>query len=119
MKITGEKIVEINGERYTLRFTWRALSEIEEKFGQNPNMFDPEVVAAMAEAGFKEKHPDLTAEKILELSPPLIPFAKAVQDAFKYAYFGNEPMPDEVKKKTKTGLLAKHIKWLFRRGSHQ
>ena len=32
--ITGEKIITINGQAYTLRFTWRALSEIEAKYGE-------------------------------------------------------------------------------------
>lgn len=114
--LTGEKQVLINGQRFLLRFTWRALAEVEARYGDNPNLFNAEVVAHVAAAGFKDKHPDLTAERIMELSPPLIPFAKDVQEAIRWAYFGPEEPPkgDSVKKNRLAGGLWPRILRLCR-----
>jgi hypothetical protein len=109
-KVTGEKIIEIGGERYVMRFTWRVLSELEQKYGDKPNLFDPVVIADFAAGGMRKKHPEMTAEKIMELSPPLIPCANAVQEALKWAYFGPGEMPqmDDVKKnRMMVGLLQR------------
>lgn len=117
--ITGEKIITINGQAYTLRFTWRALSEIEAKYGDSPNLFNTEVLAVVAASGFRDKHPDLTAERIMELSPPVMPFCVAVKEAIQWAYFGTEPIPQtsagEVKKNRLAGMLSRLIKRLSRR----
>ena len=92
--VTGEKAVIIGGQSCTMRFTWRALAEIESRFGDNPNLFNAEVVAAVAAAGLRDRHPDMTADRIMDLSPPLIPFARDVQQALRWAYFGPEDVPE-------------------------
>ena len=99
--------MEINGGTYTLRFTWKALAEIEAKYGDNPNLFNAEVIANIASFGLREKHPEMTAEKIMELSPPLMPFVNAVQQALQWAYFGKEPVPAGDVKKKKIGLFRR------------
>lgn len=117
---TGEKTIVIAGVRCTLRFTWRALSEIEAAFGDNPNLSDPKVLARIAEAGLRDHNPDMTAERIIDLSPPLMPFAQDVQQALHWAYFGpGAPSAgtDEVKKKARPGRLLRSIMRLFGRGS--
>jgi len=118
-QITGEKIITINGDKYYLRFTWKALSEIETKFGDSPNLFNAEVVSNIAAIGMREKHPDITAEKIMELSPPLMPFARDIQQALQWAYFGPEAIPkDDEKTKKKDRKQAgffRRIVQLFRR----
>jgi hypothetical protein len=115
--VTGEKIVTIGGESLTMRFTWKALAEISAKYGDNPNLFEPETVAYVGSAGLREHHPEMTQEKIMQLSPPLIPFAKDVQTALQWAYFGTEAIPDDEpteKKSRKTaGLWARFVR-LFR-----
>ena len=106
--VTGEKAVVIGGQPCAMRFTWRALAEIESRFGDNPNLFNAEVVAAVAAAGLRDRHPDLTAERIMDLSPPLIPFARDVQQALRWAYFGPEDVPEGstgVKKNSRAGGL--------------
>ena len=92
--ITGEKLITISGAPYTLRFTWRALAEIEAAFGENPNLLNAEVLAFAASAGLRDKHPEMTKERIMELSPPLVPFAATVQEAMRWAYFGASPAAD-------------------------
>lgn len=105
--LTGEKMVHIGGHDYVLKFTWRALSEIEQKYGDSPNLFDPDVIAVIAAIGLRDRHPEMTTERIMDLSPPLVPFAKAVQTAIQWAYFGPEGIPNEegrsVKKNQKAG----------------
>jgi len=115
--ITGEKIIKINGHDYVMRFNWRALAEIEAKYGDTPNFFNPEVLAFLAAAGLRERHPEMTAEKITELSPPLVLFSVAVQEALKWAYVGNETIPakdkDDVKKNSPKGRLSRLMRWLW------
>jgi len=117
--ITGEHDITIAGKPYVLRYDWAALSEVEAAHGQAPDLFSPDVVASVAAAGLKRKHPEMTAERIKELSPPLVPLAHAVQTALQWAYFGDEGIPDDVagdKKKATRGGLFGRIKTLFRRG---
>ena len=114
--ITGEKKITINGSEYILRFTWKALAEMEKAHGDNPNLFNPEIIASVASSGMRSKHPDMTPEKIMELSPPLMPFAKAVQEAIQWAYFGAEAIPkdtEDVKKNPQRAGLWQRIKSLF------
>jgi hypothetical protein len=105
-KITGVSEVELGGETYSIKFDWDALSAIKDKYGDAPNMFDASVVADVAAIGMAKHHPDITAEKIKDISPPLIPFADAVQTALQYAYFGAEAIPKEDTEEKKTSALT-------------
>ena len=113
--ITGEKVISLDGKRIALRYTWRAIAEVEAKHGDMPNLFDAEVVASVAAIGVRDKHPEYTAERIMDLSPPLIPFAKDIQEALQWAYFGKEIPPaadGEKKSHPKVGLWQR-LKWWF------
>jgi len=116
MSITGLKITKIDGRSYSLWFNWAALAEVAEKYGDSPNLFQPETVAFVGSAGLRERHPNMTPERIMELSPPLIPFANDVQEALKFAYFGDAGVPDEdgvKKKRSLTGWLKRFgRRWL-------
>ncbi len=116
--LTGEKIIQIQGKPHVLRYTWRAVAEVTRKYGDNPNLFDPEIIANVAAAGLREKHPDMTAERIMEISPPLVPFAKDVQEALTWAYFGAEGVTNtkDVKKKSPEIGFWKRFKALFSKG---
>jgi len=104
--ITGEKRIEIDGKTYFLRYTWKALAEVAEKYGDSPNLFQPETVAFVGSAGLRERHPEITPEKIMELSPPLIPFANDVQQALQWAYFGDKGVPEDGDVKKKRTLIG-------------
>jgi len=104
--ITGTALVEIQGKQYTLRFDWEAIAQVNAVHGDGPNMFDPIVVASVAAIGMQKYHPEMTAERIRELSPPLIPFAAAVQQALQWAYFGAEKPPASEKKKAGPGKIG-------------
>lgn len=116
--VTGEKIIDIEGRKYVLRFTWRVLSEIEQKYGDKPNLFDPEIIAFVGAAGLRARHPEITAEWILDTSPPLVPFAGAVQEALQWAYFGPDKPPSsgDVKKNRPTVGWLRHIAQRLGRG---
>jgi hypothetical protein len=103
--ITGEAVIDICGKSYTIRFDWEAIAAVNAVHGDGPNLFNPVIVASIAAIGMKKYHPEMTAERIRELSPPLIPFAAAVQQALQWAYFGAEKPPTETaeKKRKKTG----------------
>jgi len=107
--VTGEKSIKIIGQDYTLRFTWRALSEIETQHGDSPNLFNPAVLAHVASCGLRDRHPEMTVEKIMDLSPPLAPFVRDVQQALQWAYFGPDAIPkgpeSSVKKNSPLGSL--------------
>ena len=113
--ITGVKRTDIAGKPYYLRYSWAALAEVAGKYGDNPNLFDPETVAFVGSAGLRKHHPDMTPEKIMELSPPLIPFANDVQEALKWAYFGDAPIPDGDDAVKKKPILTGWIKRIVRR----
>lgn len=114
--ITGEYDITIVGKKYTLRYDWQALAEVEATHGQEPNLFSAEVVASVASSGLKRRHPEMTPEKIMELSPPLVPFATSVQTALQWAYFGDELLPEgDSKKKAAKGGSWKRIRSLFSR----
>ena len=121
--ITGMKRIDIDGKSYSLRYTWAVLAEVAEKYGDSPNLFDPETVAFVGSAGLRERHPEMTPEKIMELSPPLIPFANDVQQALQYSYFGDKGVPDDdgvKKKRILTGWLRRikaRLSRVFRRRS--
>ncbi len=114
--ITGIKETTINGKPYFLRYTWSVLAEVSKKYGESPDLFDPDTVAFVGAAGLRERHPEMTPEKIMEISPPLIPFANDVQQALQWAYFGDEGVPesDVKKKQTLTGSLSHIVRRLFR-----
>jgi len=118
-KIDGNFKIEIAGNPYTMRFDWQALSEVETAHGDTPNLFNSEVVASVASFGLIRNHPELTKGRIIELSPPLVPFIKSVQQALNWAYFGKDTIPEDVEKKKvlpiMSGLL-KPIRRLFGKG---
>ncbi len=98
--ITGAKNTKINGQSYSLRFSWAALAEVAQEYGESPDLFDPKVLAFVGSAGLREKHPEMTTERLIEMSPPLVPFANDVQQALTWAYFGDKtPIGGDVKKK--------------------
>lgn len=103
-KITGHAEVDICGAKYTIRFDWGCLAEISERFGEGPNMFNPDILAKIAAIGMKKYHPDMTADKIKEFSPPLVKFAKEVQEALHWAYFGPESIEQQEEKKNPTKI---------------
>ena len=99
---SGEYPVKIQDKDYVLVFDWNAIAKIETSYGRAalPSLFTefkPDVLAGILEAGFSRHHPELTASKIIELSPPYLPCVQAVDKAMAYAYFGTDTLESEKK----------------------
>ncbi|HPD57641.1 MAG TPA: hypothetical protein PKW17_10415 [Smithellaceae bacterium] len=108
----GEKKIQLNGEDYTVRFTWKALAAIENKYGDAPDFFNPEVVANILSIAINDS--EMTAEKILEMNAPFVPVSLAVQEALQWAYFGKEPiLKSDEKKNRRKGGFFRLIRRLF------
>jgi hypothetical protein len=117
--ITGHAKADILGQSYTIRFDWDALAEVKEKHGENPSLDDLDVLASLGSIGMCKFHPEMTPEKIKELSPPVIPFVNDVRGALTWAYFGGEALPEDDKKKVSSILIGwlRRIKQRLRMGS--
>jgi len=119
MSITGNYKIIITGKEYNLRFDWKALAEVESAHGDTPNLFNSDVVASIASMGMIRSHPEMTKDRIIELSPPLVPFINSVQKALNWAYFGKDSAPEDTQKKKifpLTAGLFRLIKRLFGKG---
>ena len=92
-----------------LIYDWDAVSELEKKFTiekladilSKPTMGE---LADILECGLKRYHPEIKAEDIFELSPPILEAKGAVEKALSLAYFGTltpEKKDGDVKKKKK------------------
>lgn len=116
-KYTGEVILDIQGKPHTLVFDWSALALLKSKFTVDEiarilKTQEPENVAFMLHCALKKHHPEMTPEKILNISPPFVTTLQALDTAITYAYFGPrdakdvaaeaEPADTKKKKKSKT-----------------
>lgn len=94
-KYTGEVRLPINGKSYTLVYDWRAMSKLYSDYGrdamshfeQNP---DPAILANILAIGMNKHHPEVTADFILDASPPMVAAADAVHMALLYCMHGPE-----------------------------
>lgn len=94
---TGEYETTLDGKPVTLVFDWRAQSRAQAAHGPDvfKKLFDlgPDAVASVMAIGLKAMNPEWTKEKILDLSPPLIPVIKDIDKALGIAYFGPDGPP--------------------------
>ena len=114
-RIDGNYKINIKGKEYTLCFDWKALAEVEAAHGDTPNLFNSEVVASVASFGLIRNHPEMTSDRIIDLSPPLVPFIHDVQKALNWAYFGRDNTPEPVEKKNTIKVLVVRLLMLIKR----
>lgn len=91
----GTVALKMGGTEYTLVMDWAALADVQTKHGENcfEGLYaqrDLKKIADMVAAAAKRHHPELTAKKVLELSPPLIGTLKVLDEVLAIAYFGAE-----------------------------
>ena len=94
----GEVEIKMGGEDFILRFDWNALARLREKYGQKyeekvNQAFHVLAVADLAEIaaiGLAGHHEGITPDKVMELSPPVLPFYRALQEAFLLSLLGPE-----------------------------
>lgn len=91
----GEVEVELGGKTCRLCLPWKALAEIKTTLGEDAlatleNVSDVEKLAKILEIGLRKYNPEMTAEAIIELSPPIMTVTTALNLALTYALFGGE-----------------------------
>lgn len=99
-KYTGEVTINLNGKDCTLAFDWRAISALHSKFPADlsdglldvAKVNDPLKLAEILAIGLSKWHPDIDAEYIINIAPPLIPLKKPLDEALALAYFGADLM---------------------------
>lgn len=99
-KMTGEVPVTIAGTDYTLHYDWRAIGALVTEFGEDAGTVLSDVVmnpfakieafAKTLEIGLQRHHPDMTLDRIMELSPPVAEVIKPVAVALGYAFTGGK-----------------------------
>lgn len=105
--LSGETEISLDGKLYILRFPWTSLAAVIEQYGEDPNLFDVKTLASVTAEGLRARYPEMTAERILKISPPLIPTGMAVQAALNAAFFGpNGPPTEGAEVKKKSPLLT-------------
>lgn len=91
---TGEYSLEMGGKKYTLKFGWKAISELTSTYGEdaleNLTLGNVDVLANVLVIGLKKHHPEITIEKIFDEDPPVLFAAEAVQKALMHAFYGNK-----------------------------
>lgn len=111
-KYTGEVPLNIGDKKGVLVYDWNALALVRSNLTQqemdNLAQLHPEKLALLTAAGFKKKNPEITAEVIMEISPPIMELANAVDRALLFAYHGPEaarqilePMDKAIEEMTK------------------
>jgi hypothetical protein len=89
----GEARVTLGERQFTLVYDWRAFSMLG-KAGftgmDNLTPYEPERLAEILAIGLARHHPEMTTERILDLSPPFIPAINAIMRAIAYALTGSE-----------------------------
>lgn len=96
-KYTGEVTLDLAGVSCTLVYDWRALADIQSKYGEDAfdTLFedingDFEKLADILAAGLRRHHPEMTAAAVMEASPALLPVREAVHLAILAAFLGPE-----------------------------
>lgn len=97
--ITGETPIDLGSlGRCTLRYDWRAQAQLQPLVDGCDLAAvlagrDPDRLAAIVAAGLRRHHPGISAEQVLDASPPLMPVATAVVQALNRARFGRDTPP--------------------------
>lgn len=107
----AETSIKIGGKDCVLVYDWDAIRQLEVKFGHelmgdviaNSNIAQ---LADIIECGLSRYNPEIKAEDVFDVSPPIIECRKAVDKALALAYFGTtEPEIDETSPKKKVKIV--------------
>jgi hypothetical protein len=90
--ITGTVPLVLKGNEYTLQFTWAAVAQVIREFGQDRDLFDPDVLAGVAAIGLQAHHPGMTPDDVRD-GNHIVAIVAPVTKALHYAYFGEQEVP--------------------------
>lgn len=106
-KYNGESTLDIAGKPHKIVFDWNALAKLksiasDDQIDDIINGRDFTLLAEVLAIGLNKNHPGMTAQKIMDVSPPFALTTIALENALTYAYFGAKGITaDDVKKKPK------------------
>jgi hypothetical protein len=99
-KYSGEVPIEIGGRDYTLVFTNRAIGDLETELGQawTQEIRDGmaiETLVRVVTIGLRHRHPEMTADMVMDSLMPRVPATLALFQALRYAGWGPNGPPAE------------------------
>lgn len=110
-KYTGEIPLKIGNIQGTLVYDWAAISVIKttctDKELENLAQMDPAKIAICLAAGFKKHNQEITAEVIMESSPPILEATEAMDRALLFAFHGKEAAAEMLETLDKINEKAK------------
>lgn len=114
----GEVAIRIGGKDRVLRFGWSGIALLQQELGQD---FDVKIsqamtnldLAALAKVlaiGLRDSWPDVTAEMIVQESPPIAMVNEKIMLGLKRAFHGEAPAePDENPRKGRLQTALQRI----------
>lgn len=116
-KYMGEAPLVLDGKTHSVVFDYAAIAEAQEKLGTEAlvkigvlGSLAVREMCELAAIGLKKHHPNVTADDLMRLSPPIAHMRKACDDALTYAFFGAEALRPEKKEGAKKEAKDKDAK---------
>lgn len=100
--IRGTVQLDIEGTTYTMRLNWHGVAQIRRAYPDGYNLADPEHLSVIMSIAMAEKHPDMTPDRIMDLSPPLETAIEAVSDLVNYSWWGQKTAPERKEEEGKS-----------------
>jgi hypothetical protein len=99
----GEVAIEIAGRPRILRYGWAEIAALQAALGEDFSTriaqamaaTDGNVLAQVLAIGLKHDWPEVTAEAIVEASPPIAATIEAINRALTLAFHGVKGVPDD------------------------
>lgn len=98
-RYTGDVAVKLGDTDYTMNADWDAIATAQETFDdvdvlKSPGRLNARQLATLIAILLKKHHPDVTAELIMKLSPPLNFIMPYIHKTLLYAYRGADEVEE-------------------------
>jgi len=99
-KYTAEVSITMGDKEHTIVFDWAALSTLKSAFTDKQldgviSGQDIEIMGEVMAIGLQRHHKGITAQEVVDLSPPLVIAVEALDKALTFAYYGKDGAPVE------------------------
>lgn len=91
----------IGDETFTMRLNWHGIAQIRRAYPEGYNLADPEHLAVIMSIAMSTKHPDMTPDRIMDLSPPLEKAIESVSDMINFSWWGQKTPPERKEEEVK------------------
>lgn len=111
--IRGEYPIELDGKRYVVRYDWARLQQINDEFPADLELDNMRTLAELLAIGIADEK--VTADYIIECSPPVLLAKDAFVKAHNFAYLGREaPVETEGEPKSDRPPRGRLIRFVTR-----